>query len=71
MERWKEYFHELLNEQSEYQIQEVAKIEGPLIEITEEEEEASLKAMKKGKAVGPSGISSDLLKAAGVTGRKE
>jgi len=28
MERWKEYFSELLNEQSEYQLDEVAKVEG-------------------------------------------
>jgi len=27
MERWKEYFREHLNEQSEYQLDEVAKVE--------------------------------------------
>jgi len=31
--RWKEYFSELLNEQSEYQLDEVAKVEGPLKDI--------------------------------------
>jgi Reverse transcriptase (RNA-dependent DNA polymerase) len=56
---------------SGYQIEEVAKIEGPLKEITEREVEAALKAMKKGKAAGPSGVTSDLLKAAGEVGKIE
>ena len=68
MERWKEYFRELLNEQSDYQLDEVAKVEGPLKEITEKEVEAALKGMKKGEVVGPTGVTSDLLQAAGMIG---
>jgi len=34
IERWKEYFSELLNEQSGYKFDEVATVEGPLKEIT-------------------------------------
>jgi len=47
MERWKEYFSELLNKQSEYQLDEVAKVEGPLKEITEEEVKTASNVMKK------------------------
>jgi len=46
MERWKEYFRELLNEQSEYKLDDVAKVEGPLKEITEEVKTA-VERMKK------------------------
>ena len=71
MERWREYFSKLLNEQSDYQLDEVEKVEGPLKEITAEEVEAALKEMKKGKAAGPSGVTSDLLRAAGRVGLRE
>jgi len=54
MERWKEYFSKHLKKQSEYQLDEVAKVEGPLKEITEEVK-AALKGMKMGKAAGPTG----------------
>jgi len=49
MKRWKEYFSELLNVQSEYHLDELAKVEGPLKEIIEEEVKAALKEMKKKK----------------------
>jgi len=55
MERWKEYFSELLNEHSEYQLDEVAKVEAPLKEITEEEVKAALKGMKKEEVAGLTG----------------
>ena len=68
MNRWREYFNELLNEQNEYQVEEDGKVEGPLKEITEVEVETAIKAMRKGRAAGPTGMTSDLLQAAGKTG---
>ena len=53
MDRWKEYFMVLLNEHNDYKINETAKTEGPLREITEIEVEAALKEMKKGKRQDP------------------
>ena len=35
MDRWKEYFMVLLNKHNDYEIDESAKTEGPLREITE------------------------------------
>ena len=55
MDRWREYFMELLNEQNDYEIDETARTEVPLREITEVEVEAALKGMSKGKAAGPTG----------------
>ena len=71
MDRWKEYFMVLLNEHNDYKIDESAKSEGPLREITEVEVETALKGMKKGKAAGPSGLTSELLQAAGKVGIKK
>ena len=71
MERWKSYFDELLNEVNEYLLKEESKVEGPIKAVTEEEVEESLKNMKNGKAPGPSGVTSDLLREAGVIGGKE
>jgi len=71
MERWKEYLSELLNEQSEYRLDDVAKVEGPLKEITEEEEKAAFKGMMNGKAAGPTGVTIDLLQAATMVGLQE
>ena len=65
MDKWKEYFMVLLNEHNDYKINETAKMEGPLREITEIEVEAVLKGMSKGKTAGPSGLTSELLQAAG------
>ena len=55
MDRCKEYFMVLLNEHNDYEIDETAKMEGPLKKITEVEVEAALKGMSKGKAAGPTG----------------
>ena len=59
LERWKEYFRNLLNEQNEYQMDDTPIIKGPLNEITEREVVTALKRMKTGKAPGPTGIASD------------
>ena len=65
MSRWKQYFEKLLNECNEYDLEDVSRTEGPIENVTSEEVKGSLKKMKNGKAPGPSGITSDLLKAAG------
>ena len=70
MERWRSYFSCLLNKTNEYQLEEEDKVEGPIWGVTEQIVEQALKSMKVGKAPGPSGITSDLIKAAGVTGVK-
>jgi len=71
MERRNEYISELLNEQSECQLNEVAKVEGPLKEITEEDVKAALEGVKKGKAAGLTGVTIDLLQAAAMVGLRE
>ena len=68
MERWRTYFSSLLNE---YQLEEEDKVEGPLWVVTKQIVEQALKSMKVGKAPGPSGVTSDLIKAARATGVKE
>ena len=65
MRQWKQYFENLLNECNEHELELVGKVEGPIENVTSEIVERALKKMKNGKAPGPSGITSDLLKAAG------
>lgn len=67
-ERWRTYFHQLLNDENESAFEEAEVVEGPIMDITKEEVERALKGMKNGKATGPSGVSSDLMKYAGRTG---
>ena len=55
MERWRSYFSSLLNETSEYQLEEEDKVEGPILGVTEQIVEQALKSMKLGKASGLSG----------------
>ena len=63
MERWR-------NETNEYQLDEEEKWKAAIWGVTEQIVEQALKSMKVGKAPGPSGITSDLIKAAGATGVK-
>ena len=61
----------MLNEPNEYQLEEKDKVGGPIWGLTEQTVEQALKSMKVGKALGPSGVTSDdLVKAAGATGVK-
>jgi hypothetical protein len=66
---WKDYMEKLLNEENDWD-HDVAceKISGPCCRITRVEVEKALKKMKKGKAAGPSGVVSEMLKAAGEIG---
>ena len=64
--RWRDYFSELLNVENESEREEGESVEGPLQEVTIEEVELALKSMKPNKAPGPSGLTVDVLKSAGV-----
>ena len=70
MERWRSYFSSLLNKTIEYQLEEKDKVEGPIWGVTEQMVEQALTSMKVGKALGPSGVTSKLIMAAGTTGVK-
>ena len=66
--RWKEYMEKLLNEENEWdELVDADKIEGPELEITEDEVRKAIKKMKHGKAGGPSKLVADMLKAGGET----
>ncbi len=71
MQRWIRYFTELLNEESQYELEDDLKVEGPILTVTETEVEEALRKMKRGKARGPSGVTTDLLRYAGETGVRE
>ncbi len=62
MQRWKRYFSELLNEENQYKLEDHLKVEAPILGVTEKEVEDALQKMKRGKAPGPSGVTTDLLK---------
>ncbi len=71
MQRWKRYFSELLNVENQYEIEDHLKVEGPIMGVTEKEVEEALKRMKRGKAPGPSGVMTDLLRYGEETGVQE
>lgn len=64
-EVWKDYFNGLLNEENSNEFEEAPPVLGPIKEIGIGEVEAALQGMQQGKAAGPSGVTSDLMKAAG------
>ena len=58
----------LLNEENEWdEVVDADKIEGPELEISEDEVRKAIKKMKNGKAGGPSKFVADMLKAGGET----
>ena len=64
--RWREYFDGLLNEENPNAIEEDESTpQGPLADISEREVREAIQSMKANKAPGPSGMTSDILKAAG------
>ena len=67
-DRWRRYFSTLLNEENPNHIEDVEVIEGPIQEISLDEENGALKTMKNKRAPGPSGVTSDMVKLAGETG---
>src|SRR6267154_48759 len=75
MQRWKEYYERLLNEEFEWNkdsIGEINKVETSVEErvISAAEVRVAIPRAKSGKAAGPSGVAADMLKAAGESGVK-
>ena len=70
MERLRSYFSSLLNETNEYQLEVEDKEEELIWGVTDQMVEQALKSMKVGTAPGPSGVTSDFVKAARATGMK-
>ena len=60
----------MLNKTNEYRLEEKDKVEGLIWGVTEQIVEQALKSMKVGKTLGPSVVTSDLIKAARATGVK-
>ncbi len=52
-------------------IEDHLKVEGLILGVTEKEVEEALQKMKRGKAPGPSGVTTYLLRYAGETGVRE
>ncbi len=67
MQRWKRYFSEPLNEENHYEPEDHLKVEGPIPGVTVKKVEEPLRKMKRGKAPGPSGVTTDLLRYTGGT----
>ena len=68
-EVWRECFSALLNYENPNVIQEECCVERPVTDISEENVELALRAMKANKALGTSLITSDIFKFAGRTGK--
>ena len=67
-ERWRQYFETLLNEENPHVLKEEEKVEGTIEDVSEEEASKALNETKRRKALGSSGITSDLILAAGQLG---
>src|SRR5437899_12663152 len=78
MQRWKEYYEQLLNEEFDWNKdnigsfdvmnKEEASVDERLISVYEVR--LAIGKAKSGKAAGPSGVAADMLKAAGEAGGK-
>ena len=68
--RWKEYFNTLLDVENERgELEEVAKTEGPINQISREEIKKAMGKMKLGKVAGPSEVVIELIKVMGGMAR--
>ena len=64
--RWREYFEKLLNKENEWNDELSAEyVEGPADMISKEEVRQAIQDLKVRKAAGPSGITAEMIKAAG------
>ena len=64
--RWGEYFEKLLNEENEWNDELSAEyVEGPADMISKEEVRQAIQDLKVRKAAGPSGVTAEMIKAAG------
>ena len=62
-ERWREYYTTLLNKENQRdELEDTPPVEGPIEELTRKEIKDAIKAMKKVKAAGCSGVSADMIK---------
>ncbi|GFS06054.1 retrovirus-related Pol polyprotein LINE-1 [Elysia marginata] len=62
-ERWRKYYTTLLNKENQRdELEDIPPVEGPTEELTRKEIIDAIKAMKKGKAAGCSGVSADMIK---------
>ena len=62
-ERWREYYTTLLNKENQRdELEDTPPVEGPIEELTRKEIKDAIKAMKKRKAAGCSGVSADMIK---------
>ena len=69
--RWREYFEELLNNENEREeLDEVPKVEGPVMELKETEVKRAISKMKNCKAPGPSEFQIEMIKALGREGEE-
>ena len=74
-EVWSSYYEKLLNEEFEWNrdfLNDWQEDESSIVEssesITEEEVKVAIRQIKKGKAAGPSGVTAEMLQAAGQVG---
>ena len=69
--RWKEYFEQLLNNENEREVlEEVPKVEGPVMELKGAEVKRALSKMKNCKAPGPSEFQIEMIKVLGAEGEE-
>ena len=65
-DRWREYFEKLLNEENEWNDELSAEyVEGPADMISKEEVRHAIQDLKVKKAARPSGVTGEMIKAAG------
>ena len=65
-DRWREHFEKLLNEENEWNDELSAEyVEGPADMISKEEVRQAIQDLKVRKAAGPSGVTAEMIKAAG------
>ena len=62
---WKDHMHEIMNVEHPYTSSDKPAVEGPCEEVTVAEVKSALRALANKKAPGPSGITAEVLKAAG------
>ena len=64
---WRKYMEKLLNVENEWDGEvDCPEVMGPCCLISEEEVAAAIKGLKIGKAAGPTGVVSEMMKASGV-----
>ena len=68
---WREYMEKLLNVENDWDGEvDCPEVVGPRCPISEEEVSAANKGLKMGKAAGPTGVVSEVMKAAGSFGSR-